>query len=177
MKALKRKWDQGYKKTFEIVKKMQKLNKKIKKLPMEEIDYNQLDQTTISFEKIPLLKLNYSKLEEDLTAETSFLSKGESRNIVRNNSTNTGPDMILMLNGLKKSQLGSELRELYEMNKSKDSDESILHEKFNTFSPNSAYKSIKKKNSKRKVSRSGYSISEVIETQSHNPYESLPFKL
>ncbi|CAI2386501.1 unnamed protein product [Moneuplotes crassus] len=146
---------------------------KVNKLPIDDIDYNHMQATTISFEKIPLLKPKKNKETDEVTAETSIISYGERSNMKMNRSTNTGPDVILMLNDLKKSKKNSHLRELYEMKDSKESDDSILPDKFTTMSPNNAYKNIKKSSFKRSLKRDIGSLSQVMETQSQNPYQSL----
>ena len=74
MKALKLKWDQSYKETYDIV--MKSNNEAVKK-KFRDIDYNQLENTTISFEKIPLLKIdsyidNTDKMTSDTTGVANF---------------------------------------------------------------------------------------------------------
>ena len=175
MKALKKKWDEGYKKTYEIIQKLQK--NKNHKPKMEEIDYNHLGSSTISFEKIPLLKVDHTRNRiEDLTAETSYISKEEIKNGKKNSATNTGPDVLFMLKDIKQSRLGKELRELYKMDNLNSVHNQELPDRFTTFSPKSAYKS-KKKSITRNINSSFNSESQALETQSLNPYGNRPQKL
>jgi len=107
MKALKVKWEQSISKTSKIANMM--LDSKAKP-SLKDIDYNHLQSTSISFEKIPLLKTNKDDKAEFNTAVSSNLS----RNVYlkkRNMSTNTGPDVILMLNDLRQSSMGHKRRE------------------------------------------------------------------
>lgn len=53
MKALKVKWEQNTSKTRKIANKIIKQQQKAKR---GEVDYNNLNFTSISFEKIPMLK-------------------------------------------------------------------------------------------------------------------------
>jgi hypothetical protein len=110
MKALKEKWDKSYKKTYKIIKRMEKDKQIFKK---SEVDYNHLQTTTISFEKIPLLKIG-KEIEDDNTADSTSLSKETAKNRRKNISTNTGPDIILMLNDLKESRSKHKRRETLE---------------------------------------------------------------
>lgn len=177
MKALKKKWDQSYKKTYEIV---QKMNNDVRKRHPKDIDYNHLQTTSISFEKIPLLKFDSKDDLEDLTAESTNLSKGEiKKRRKKNMSTNTGPDVILMLNDLKLSrekdvrrEISNELKELYKLNERDDSDISEAPNLLTPYSPNSAYNNSKKKKIRHNAAKSVYSLSEVTETQSSGPYGS-----
>ena len=103
MKALKLKWEQSYKQTYNIVMKSD--NETIKK-NFRDIDYNNLESTTISFEKIPMIKVR-SKLNktENIESESTNVSNIEiTKRAKKNMSTNTGPDVIMMLNDLKESR-------------------------------------------------------------------------
>jgi hypothetical protein len=109
------------------------------------------------------------KFEDDYIEVSTNISKTDTkarRN--KNMSTNTGPDVILMLNDLKLTAKPAKLREAYNLNINKDSDDSDLAEGLSTFSPNTAYQSITKP--KKKINRSVHSLSQVMETHSNNPY-------
>lgn len=177
MKTLKSKWEESYKKTAEIVKSMKQERKKH---TMHSVDYNHLQSTTISFEKIPMLKVK--NREVDRTTAVSDNSKDE-KPVKCTVSTNTGPDVILMLNDLKHSnedsqrrEVNDELKELYKLNtknRAYDSDDVDL---LSQYSPTTAYRNTQKKE-KKKINKSVHSLSQVLETQSQNPYGSTTTKL
>ncbi|CAI2384026.1 unnamed protein product [Moneuplotes crassus] len=101
MRALKKKWEQSQQ--AEMLKNDQPTKQLIKKPNL----YKRMESTTISFEKIPLLdKKGKSKKEVNVEALHTIYSiksdgniqeKGQSRSV----STNTGPDIVHMLDNLK----------------------------------------------------------------------------
>lgn len=139
---------------------------KVNKLPANEIDHNHLQATSISFEKIPLLK-QQKKETDEVTAETSIISNNGG---AVNRSTNTGPDVILMLNDLKKDKR-EKSREIYDVEAVKEESELPRKDRFTTISPTNAYRN-QNKPFKRGLNRSEGSLSQVMETQTQNPYKS-----
>ena len=103
MKALKKKWKESQE--YEVFKEASDVKPLIKKPKMYKDD---LGSSTISFDKIPMLKSsNTGSKEVNVDRLSTIYSggkdgetypKGQKRTV----STNTGPDLIYMLNSLKK---------------------------------------------------------------------------
>ena len=141
MKALKLKWEESKPKTSKIAKM---LNYKPKQ---DQIDYNHMQSTTISLEKIPMLKssgVDYidGNSNTNLSTNADKNEQGISKN--KDTSTNTGPDVILMLNDLKRSKAGNRYREnsneVNEMYRQVNQQDSLNSDLFNSdMKTNSAY--------------------------------------
>ena len=147
---------------------MRALKKKFKE-DLNIKDYEHLLSTSISFEKIPDLKIPIGSNYSSNAKENVATDKKET-------GVNTGPDIILMLNDLKQSrskyrkESAQELKNIYKLNNQSGSEMSDTLGSASKFSPASVYHNRKNLKRKKHVIRSMNNFQQVV--QSHNPYAS-----